>query len=773
MAEARSAVGEPIVHALDEEESNSYLAALNEFRRSTRRRFFRTRNQIKNGMWPTSWWNLGVTVALVSIVIVTDLDIFKGINRRLWAFGEYFYITNAPPYFYLKVLILSWLFGIFFFIIVLYVRRYLLRLLLAYKGWLYEPPTKQSWITLLWGAAMRLITGPSPSTFSCQQSLPRMPVPCLPATIRKFMKSIKPLVSQEQYEQFKREGKEFEQKVAPKLQNFLHLKSWWAQNYVTDWWEKYVYLMNRSPIHINCNYYGLDNVIWKPTEFQCARAGAVAHMHMCFKRLLEREQLPAMRIRNTISVCMSQYERAYGTTRIPGEEIDDLVHVDSSQSKHIVVMRKGIYYKVDMMDKKGQLLSPKVLEGIMEWIIEDADKQQESESATAGANLAALTALKRADWAKIRKEYLLHGVNRESMEKIEKAAFVLTLETVSPESMEDRSRYMIGGNGTSMWFDKSLSLCFFANARYGFNAEHSWADAPVVAHMQEFCMTEEVLGDLYDKEGHCKDVVGVKQATYKLPSMLVWEVNEPFAGHIERARNFAIQNNSDLDLCVEVHEDYGKGFIKKCKVSPDAYIQIALQLAYYKDAGKFALTYEASMTRLYRMGRTETVRSLTPESCQFVKGMVEDNRSDEEKVRLLHEAAKVHVQLYKDSMSGRGVDRHLFALYVLCKGFNQESDFLHHALTMPWTLSTSQTPQQQMPSSPKIDYANRDKACPGGGFGPVSDEGYGISYMFPEESMIFFHVSSKKSSPLTDSRRMQHNICEALADMKKLFQSVE
>jgi hypothetical protein len=29
-------------------------------------------------------------------------------------------------------------------------------------------------------------------------------------------------------------------------------------------------------------------------------------------------------------------------------------------------------------------------------------------------------------------------------------------------------------------------------------------------------------------------------------------------------------------------DDYGKGFIKRCNVSPDAYVQMALQLAYYR-----------------------------------------------------------------------------------------------------------------------------------------------------------------------------------------------
>ena len=60
-------------------------------------------------------------------------------------------------------------------------------------------------------------------------------------------------------------------------------------------------------------------------------------------------------------------------------------------------------------------------------------------------------------------------------------------------------------------------------------------------------------------------------------------------------------------------------------MSPDAYIQMALQLAYYRDAGKFSLTYEASMTRLFREGRTETVRPCTIESAAWVKAM--ENKS--------------------------------------------------------------------------------------------------------------------------------------------------
>lgn len=35
------------------------------------------------------------------------------------------------------------------------------------------------------------------------------------------------------------------------------------------------------------------------------------------------------------------------------------------------------------------------------------------------------------------------------------------------------------------WFDKSFSIVVYKNGKSGLNAEHSWADAPIVAHLWE------------------------------------------------------------------------------------------------------------------------------------------------------------------------------------------------------------------------------------------------------------------------------------------------
>ena len=44
----------------------------------------------------------------------------------------------------------------------------------------------------------------------------------------------------------------------------------------------------------------------------------------------------------------------------------------------------------------------------------------------------------------------------------------------------------------------------------------------------------------------------------------------------------AQESIADLDLQVLAHTAFGKGVMKKFKISPDAYIQMALQLAYYR-----------------------------------------------------------------------------------------------------------------------------------------------------------------------------------------------
>ena len=69
------------------------------------------------------------------------------------------------------------------------------------------------------------------------------------------------------------------------------MTSRWATNYVSDWWEEYVYLRGRSPIMVNSNFYGLDAILVHPTKIQAARAANITYACLLFRRSIERQEL--------------------------------------------------------------------------------------------------------------------------------------------------------------------------------------------------------------------------------------------------------------------------------------------------------------------------------------------------------------------------------------------------------------------------------------------------------------------------------------------------
>ena len=72
------------------------------------------------------------------------------------------------------------------------------------------------------------------------------------------------------------------------------------------------------------------------------------------------------------------------------------------------------------------------------------------------------------------------------------------------------------------------------------------------------------------------------------------------------------------DLATCAFRAGGKRMIKGFKMSPDAFVQMALQLAHYRMHGHSVSTYESASTAAFKHGRTETIRSATPEAAAFV-----------------------------------------------------------------------------------------------------------------------------------------------------------
>uniref|UniRef100_A0A671S3U8 Carnitine O-palmitoyltransferase 1, liver isoform-like n=1 Tax=Sinocyclocheilus anshuiensis TaxID=1608454 RepID=A0A671S3U8_9TELE len=696
-----------------------YLSGL----RSWKKRVTRLKNNVITGVYPaspSSW--LFVVIAILA-TMYTRSDPSMGLIAKI---QEHLPVSDSLSI-QCRTVVSAVLFSTLLWFSLIFTMRLCLKQLLSYHGWMFEQHGKVSNTTKIWAAMVRIFSGRQPLLYSYQGSLPNLPVPAVKDTVKRYLESARPLMSDSEYERMTTLAKEFESSLGNRLQWYLKLKAMWASNYVSDWWEEYVYLRGRGPLMVNSNYYGMDFLYVTPTPIQAARAGNTLHACLLYRRKLNREEIKPSRVPVlNVPLCAAQCERIFNTTRIPGEE------TGKARIWVFLMVLKEVSYKCKKMF---------------------------------------LTSFPRIPWAQARKEFFSSGVNKRSLDCIEKAAFFVALDDDEqgmrgddPAGNLDRyAKSLLHGKCYDRWFDKSFTVVVYKNGKNGLNAEHSLADAPIMAHVWEYVMTTDSFQLGYTEEGHCKGDVA---SSLPPPTRLTWDIPAECQERIERSLAVAQALADDVDFHVLPIQEFGKGAIKKCKISPDAFIQIALQLAYYRNRGTFSLTYEASMTRLFREGRTETVRSCTSESCAFIRAL-EGGESKEVCRRLFRTAAEKHQHLYKMAMTGGGIDRHLFCLYLVSKYLGEESPFLKEVLSETWRLSTSQTPLQQVEL---FDFINHPEytTC-GGGFGPVADDGYGVSYIIIGENMINLHISCKHSCPQTDSHKFGADIKKALEDLLELL----
>lgn len=70
-----------------------------------------------------------------------------------------------------------------------------------------QPPRSQSLVTIFWALFVRFVSGKNARLYSYQNSLPRMSVPPLKNTVDRFLRSVKPLLDQKQYDKMEKDAK--------------------------------------------------------------------------------------------------------------------------------------------------------------------------------------------------------------------------------------------------------------------------------------------------------------------------------------------------------------------------------------------------------------------------------------------------------------------------------------------------------------------------------------------------------------------------------------
>ena len=122
---------------------------------------------------------------------------------------------------------------------------------------------------------------------------------------------------------------------------------------------------------------------------------------------------------------------------------------------------------------------------------------------------------------------------------------------------------------------------------------------------------------------------------------------------------------ADTATALLSYADVGTERIRARGTSPDAFVQLAHQLAHVRTKGHVGATYESIATRQPRHGRTEAMRVVTPEVLAFVAAMDEAGADADARRSAYHAPALAHTERARQCQQGQAPEQHLWELQML------------------------------------------------------------------------------------------------------------
>lgn len=453
---------------------------------------------------------------------------------------------------------------------------------------------------------------------------------------------------------------------------------------------------------------------------QVTRAASLVTSALSFVRAVRREELQPDKVRNA-PLDMYQYSRLFGTSRIPTDHGCQIAQ--DPDAKHVVVLCHGQFYWFDVLDDNSDLIMTEKDLGVnFEAIIEDAS-QVSIQDAAKGA-LGILSTENRKVWSGLRDILQREpgSNNADCLNIVDSALFIICLDYTEPSSPEALCTNMLCGTsaiekgvqvGTCMnrWYDK-LQIIVCRNGSAGINFEHTSVDGHTVLRFASDVYTDTILRFARSINGQAPSLWASASPdpakrdpesfgdVHTTPHKLEWSL----VPELVTALRFAETRLADLigqnEFATLEFEQYGKNFITSMGMSPDAFVQLGFQAAYYGLYGRNENIYEPAMTKGFYHGRTEAIRPVTDESVAFVQTFWGNNPADQ-KLASLRKACEKHVAVTRQSAKGQGHDRHLYALYCIWQRTLDEAYYDSSSDIQPTSpLSNGRQSPVVRPSSP-------------------------------------------------------------------------
>lgn len=491
-------------------------------------------------------------------------------------------------------------------------------------------------------------------TFSYAGKLPKVPLPDLTTTKDRFMEWCSPLLTDAEKQETKAALEVFMKpgglgaKTHAALEVFNNKPE--THSWLDIFWPSR-YLGRRDPIALNANFFFLFQ---HQDASQVKRAALITAAGLNYKLKLDKEEIPVAMNRDT-PLDMDQLKYLFSATRIPGEKQDTLRSFYSdeqpgpSTARHIIVFYLGHIYALDVVAQDGTAYSVNDIETALAHIIETGKN-----GSRAAYPVGHLTTMARAKWAGVRKELIANPVNKAHVDEIETALFAINLDDTAPENDLIACNRLLHGSDGNRWYDKALQLIVFENGKAGINIEHCGLDGTTILNFVDYIL--EIDPASIDASSNAREQ---GPPPFKL---LNFELDENLQQHIsEAAAAFNQLTTTTATRCFDF-PDFGANHIKSLKMSPDAFVQCAMQVAHKRTKGFIGATYESIATRQFEHGRTEAMRTITPEVIEFVETLENPAASREEKRESFRRAAQKHGERAKNCQQGNAPEQHLWEL---------------------------------------------------------------------------------------------------------------
>ncbi|MEH6578823.1 MAG: choline/carnitine O-acyltransferase [Amphritea sp.] len=583
-----------------------------------------------------------------------------------------------------------------------------------------------------------------------------MPVPDLEATCAKFLEWVAPLLTEQELCDTRKLIEAFQREEGAKLQ--ARLLTFASDKTLPNWLESFwlkSYLKYRKPIPVNSNvFYLLDEKPDSTNLSQTQKAALLITDLFELNTQIETGKL-LPETEQGKPLCMTQYRYLFSTTRIPRLGNDQLkTDRSSSKAAFIAVFSHDQIFKVDICSAEGELKPCWEIERELQAIVDrSAIKSSQSDTLPLGV----LTTLPRDEWANARDFLVGFSVQNEKvLTVIEEAMFTLSLDDAKPQTNLDKVRLLMHGTGRNRWFDKSFQVIVCADGTAGINTEHSRIDGSTTSVMLKF---------LAKKNEQRSAVTEWKRAvTIETPVPLKLESAPQITQQIRVAESKYADFIGNTAIRVLEFKAFGQQQIKSLKISPDAFVQIAFQIAQYKAFGRIESTYEAVMTRQFLHGRTETMRPVTTESTQFVKALVDGSDGCVDKPRLreyLSRSASKHISRILQCKAGEGIERHLFGLQKIYETCGSELGIN----SLP-ALFESRAFQALSYNRFSTSTATPVGMCLAG-YGPAVEDGYAIRYIIKADQINFTLTSRTQQE--SNLELFTRQLEQALLDLSLLL----